>query len=58
MATVYSFRIRTEYRKSIHLLVNPSNRSLSPWYELSPDSGDKLYTTEWVFNKSDLKQFK
>lgn len=44
--------------QQIHLLVNPSNRSLSPWYELSPEAEGKLYTPEWVFNESDLKRFK
>lgn len=44
--------------QQIHLLVNPENRSFSPWYELSSDATGKLYTPEWVFNKSDLKRFK
>ena len=43
--------------QQIHLLVNPQNRSLSPWYELSSETTGKLYTPEWVFNKSDLKRF-
>lgn len=44
--------------QQIHLLVNPENRSLSPWYELTADASGKVYTPEWVFNKSDLKRFK
>lgn len=44
--------------QQIHLLVNPENRSLSPWYELTADATGKLHTPEWVFNKSDLKRFK
>ena len=43
--------------QQIHLLVNPQNRSLSPWYELSSETTGKHYTPEWVFNKSDLKRF-
>ena len=43
--------------QQIHLLVNPQNRSLSPWYELSSETTGKLYTPEWVFNKSNLKRF-
>ena len=40
------------------LLVNPANRGLSPWYELSDNDEGKLYTPEWVFEKKDLKRFK
>ena len=41
-----------------HILVNPANRGLSPWYELSDNDEGKLYTPEWVFEKKDLKRFK
>lgn len=43
--------------QQIHVLVNPTASSLSPWYELSAESDGKVYTPEWVFNKSDLKRF-
>lgn len=44
--------------QQIHILVNPANRGLSPWYELSDNDEGKLYTPEWVFEKKDLKRFK
>ena len=44
--------------QQIHILVNPVNRTLSPWYELIETDNDKLYTPEWVFEKKDLKRFK
>lgn len=42
--------------QDIHILKNPMNNKLSPWYEL--DFGEQLYTPEWVFNKNDFKRFK
>ena len=39
--------------QDMHLLVNPSNDGLSPWYEI-PD-GEVIDTPEWVFRKSNLK---
>lgn len=44
--------------QQIQILVNPANRGLSPWYELSDNDEGKLYTPEWVFEKKDLKRFK
>ena len=44
--------------QQIHILVNPANRGLSPWYELSDNDEGKLYTPECVFEKKDLKRFK
>ena len=44
--------------QQIHILVNPTNRSLSPWYELAETDTGKLYTPEWIFEKKDLKRFK
>lgn len=41
-----------------HVLVNPVNRQLSPWYELEESDNGKLYTPEWFFEKRDLKRFK
>lgn len=43
--------------QQIHILVNPANSLLSPWYELSSKATGKLYTPEWVFEKKDLKRF-
>lgn len=39
--------------QDMHLLVNPINDGLSPWYEI-PD-GEVIDTPEWVFRKSNLK---
>jgi len=44
--------------QSIHILTNPANKALSPWYELEQTEEGKLYTPEWTFNKIDLKRFK
>lgn len=44
--------------QQIHVLVNPANHRLSPWYELTESEEGKLYTPEWVFRKGDLKRFK
>lgn len=41
--------------QSIHLLHNPSNSDLSPWY--SNDFSGALETPEWTFYKTDLHQF-
>ena len=41
--------------QSIHLLNNPNNRALSPWY--SNDLVSLLETPEWTFNKQDLCSF-
>ena len=34
--------------QEIHILINPSNAQLSPWYEI--DFGDILDTPEWEFD--------
>lgn len=44
--------------QQIHILVNPAQRGLSPWYELADNDEGKLYTPEWVFEKKDLKRFR
>jgi len=44
--------------QQIHILVNPTSRRLSPWYELAETDEGKLYTPEWIFEKKDLKRFK
>lgn len=41
--------------QSIHVLRNPSDSGLSPWYRAA-DAG-KLETPEWTFDRSDLKRF-
>ncbi len=35
--------------QQIHILVNPTSRDLSPWYELTETDAGKLYTPEWIF---------
>ncbi len=39
----------------IHILKNRVDSKLNPWYEL--EFGERLYTPEWTFSKSDLKRF-
>jgi len=41
--------------QEIHVLVNPSDPAISPWYEA--DFGDRLETPEWVFERRHLKRF-
>ena len=41
--------------QEIHILKNPTDLSLSPWYKV--DFGDSLYTPEWIFHKNELKRF-
>jgi hypothetical protein len=43
--------------QSIHIIVNPNNSIISPWYALK-DIKEELLTPEWTFTKNDLKQFK
>jgi len=42
--------------QDVHLLKNPLEPDLSPWYEI-PER-DRLVTPEWVFWASDLRRFK
>ena len=42
--------------QDIHVLINPSDELISPWYELNFE--ETLITPEWRFNKSDLYRFK
>lgn len=42
--------------QSIHILVNPEDEDLSPWY--NADFTNELITTHWVFKKSSLYRFK
>jgi hypothetical protein len=41
--------------QDIHILKNPINRDLNPWFEIKGQ--DKLYTPEWTFEWSDLRRF-
>jgi len=42
--------------QDIQILINPSNPSISPWYELRVKE-DILITPQWDFSQSDLKRF-
>ncbi|MGZ8552722.1 MAG: DUF4846 domain-containing protein [Chitinophagaceae bacterium] len=41
--------------QDIHIVKNPVNEKLSPWYELPV--GDKIITPEWVFSNSCLRKW-
>lgn len=41
--------------QEIHILKNPTNEVLSPWYSL--DFGEELITPEWKFTRNNLKRF-
>lgn len=41
--------------QEIHILVNPTENMLSPWYKV--DFGEILNTPEWTFYKDDLYRF-
>lgn len=41
--------------QDIHILKNPVNQEISPWYSIS--FGEELLTPEWKFKKDDLKRF-
>lgn len=41
--------------QDIHILKNPANQAISPWYSLN--FGDVLQTAEWNFTKDDLHRF-
>jgi hypothetical protein len=41
--------------QEIHILKNPNDPDLSPWYEL--DFGNTLVTPEWDFTKNDLRRW-
>ena len=42
--------------QDIHVLVNPSNADLSPWYAVR-EIGDVLETPEWEFSVRELRRF-
>lgn len=41
--------------QDIHILINPNNATLSPWYSI--DFQGDLHTPEWTFTRGDLKRF-
>ena len=41
--------------QDIHVLINPSDENLSPWYEIK--DGDKIITPEYIFYKNELKKW-
>ena len=43
--------------QEIHVLKNPNNEGISPWYKLS-EIDEKIFTPEYTFEKDNLKEFK
>jgi hypothetical protein len=41
--------------QQIHILRNPSDEELSPWYQLKP--GDTIRTPEWTFERAVIKRW-
>lgn len=41
--------------QEIHVLVNPTDRTLDPWYDLA--FGDELRTPEWTFRRVEARRF-
>jgi hypothetical protein len=41
--------------QDIHILVNPRDPEKSPWY--SVNFSEELFTPEWIFKRSELKEF-
>jgi hypothetical protein len=41
--------------QDIHILVNPNDSKMSPWY--AEDFGNQLITPEWAFEKGSLRHF-
>jgi len=42
--------------QDIHILVNPFNKKISPWYELNVNA-PKTYTAKYIFNPTSIKRF-
>lgn len=42
--------------QEMHILKNPNNQSISPWYKLS-EIGQELETPEWVFERDELMRW-
>jgi len=53
--TVYLLAQSYTPAQSIHVLKNPADPRLSPWYEL--DGGTEIVTPDWTFQASELKRF-
>lgn len=41
--------------QDMHIVINPNNSALSPWYELNDD--EQVITPGWVFDKKQLRRF-
>ena len=41
--------------QDIHVVINPDNSNLSPWYQANEQP--VIYTPEWVFNQTNLKKW-
>ncbi|MBN1770633.1 MAG: DUF4846 domain-containing protein [Deltaproteobacteria bacterium] len=41
--------------QEVHVLVNPTDRTLSPWYDLA--FGEQLRTPEWTFRRGEARRF-
>ena len=42
--------------QDLHILKDPDNQRISPWYELN--SASAVHTPEWTFKHTNLKYFK
>lgn len=42
--------------QDIHILVNPQNRTISPWYELDVNA-PRTRTAKYIFTKASIKRF-
>jgi hypothetical protein len=42
--------------QALHILINPNNTELSPWYSAA-DIDDKIITPEFIFYRRDLRRF-
>jgi hypothetical protein len=43
--------------QSLHILINPNNVELSPWYSMA-DIDDKITTPDFIFYRRDLRRFR
>ena len=41
--------------QDVHILINPSNKTLSPWYKVNDD--DAIETPEYIFTANELKKW-
>lgn len=42
--------------QDMHIVINPTNEDLSPWYEVNDE--EKIITPGWMFDKTQLKRWK